>query len=79
MLLTGHPQTGPGQCSPVHWSGLTIRKAVRVHTHFSAMSALAVFLVVVIVGTAWRLGSLRLASSKSPAARTLGAAMHFQY
>jgi hypothetical protein len=43
------------------------------------MSALGVFLVVVIVGTAWRLGSLRLAASKSPAARTLGAAMHFQY
>jgi hypothetical protein len=50
-----------------------------MHTHFSAVSALGVFLVVLIIGSAWRLGSLRLASSDRPELRTLGAAMHFQY
>lgn len=60
--------------------GVPLRKGgVRVHTHFSAMSALGVFLVVLIVGTAWRLGSYRLAASTRPAARNLAAAMHFQY
>lgn len=50
-----------------------------MHTHFSAMSALGVFLVVLIVGTAWRLGAYRLAASKRPEFRNLGAAMAFQY
>jgi hypothetical protein len=50
-----------------------------MHTHFSALSALGVFLVVLIVGTAWKLGALRLAASKRPAVRTAGAAMLFQY
>jgi len=49
------------------------------HTHFSAISALGVFLVVLIVGSVWRLGAYRLASSDNPAARNLGAAMSFQY
>lgn len=49
------------------------------HTHFSAISALGVFLVVLIVGTAWRLGSLRLCASSRPELRNLGAAMSFQY
>lgn len=50
-----------------------------MHTHFSAMSAIGVFLVVLIVGTAWRLGSARLAASNRAELRNLGAAMHFQY
>jgi len=50
-----------------------------MHTHFSAMSAIGVFLVVLIVGTAWRLGAYRLASSNRAELRNLGAAMSFQY
>lgn len=49
------------------------------HTHFSAISALGVFLVVLIVGTAWRLGAYRLACASRPELRNLGAAMSFQY
>jgi len=54
-------------------------KGGTMHTHFSAMSAIGVFLVVLIVGTAWRLGSLRLAASNRPELKNLGAAMAFQY
>lgn len=50
-----------------------------MHTHFSAMSAIAIFLVVLIIGTTWRLGSHRLAASSRPELRNLGAAMAFQY
>lgn len=50
-----------------------------MHTHFSALSALGVFLVVLIVGTAWRLASHRLASSDRPGLRCMGAAMTYQY
>lgn len=50
-----------------------------MHTHFSAMSAVGVFLVVLIVGTAWRLGSFRLAASNRPELARLGQAMGFQY
>lgn len=50
-----------------------------MHTHFSALSAVGVFLVVLIVGTAWRLGSYRLAASRRQGLRNLGAAMSFQY
>lgn len=50
-----------------------------MHTHFSAMSALGVFLVVLIVGTAWRLGAYRLTASQRPELQQLGAAMAFQY
>lgn len=50
-----------------------------MHTHFSAMSALGVFLVVLIVGTAWRLAAYRLASSDRSELNRLGAAMSFQY
>lgn len=49
------------------------------HTHFSAITALGIFLVVLIVGTAWRLGSARLASSDRVELRNIGAAMYFQY
>lgn len=50
-----------------------------MHTHFSAMSALGVFLVVLMVGTAWRLASCRLAASDRSELKNLGAAMSFQY
>lgn len=50
-----------------------------MHTHFSAMSALGVFLVVLIVGSAWRLAGWRLAASKRAGASHLGHAMLFQY
>jgi hypothetical protein len=50
-----------------------------MHTHFSAMSALGVFLVVLIVGTAWRLSTHRLMASDRPALKNLGAAMSYQY
>lgn len=50
-----------------------------MHTHFSALSAIGVFLVVLIVGSAWRLGAYRLAASDRAAFKNLGAAMSFQY
>lgn len=50
-----------------------------MHTHFSAITALGVFLGVLIVGTAWRLSAYRLAASERPEWRNLGAAMSFQY
>lgn len=50
-----------------------------MHTHFSAISALSIFLVVLIIGTVWRLGAYRLASSNRPELRNLGTAMAFQY
>lgn len=50
-----------------------------MHTHFSAMSAIGVFLVVLIVGTAWRLGSYRAMASKRAGLRNFGQAMAFQY
>ena len=51
----------------------------RVHTHFSAMSAIGVFLVVLIVGSAWRLSAYRLMASGNQTGRTIGQAMIFQY
>jgi hypothetical protein len=57
-----------------------MRKAAGpLHTHFSAMSAIAIFLVVLMLGTIWRLGAYRLASSNRPELRNLGTAMAFQY
>lgn len=50
-----------------------------MHTHFSALSALGVFLVVLIVGSAWRLGAYRLMASSRPELRNAGQAMIFQY
>lgn len=50
-----------------------------MHTHFSALSALGVFLVVLIVGSAWRLASYRLIASDRPELEALGSAMAFQY
>lgn len=53
--------------------------AAIMHTHFSALSALGVFLVVLIVGTAWKLGAYRLGAARSQWARNASAAMLFQY
>jgi len=50
-----------------------------MHTHFSAVAALGVFLVVLILGSAWRLTAYRLASADRQELRNLGAAMAFQY
>jgi len=50
-----------------------------VHAHFSALSALNTFLAVLLVGTAWRLGSLHLAASPHPGLSRVGQAMAFQY
>jgi hypothetical protein len=50
-----------------------------VHTHFSALSAIGVFLVVLIVGTAWRLAAYRLMASNRLELRNAGQAMIFQY
>lgn len=50
-----------------------------MHTHFSALSALGIFLVVLIVGSAWRLAGYRLAASQKPALSSLGGAMLWQY
>lgn len=50
-----------------------------MHTHFSAMHAVNVFIGVLIIGSVWRLATYHLAAANSPAARNLGAAMSFQY
>ena len=50
-----------------------------MHTHFSAVSALSVFLVVLILGSAFRLVTVRLAASSRPELRNLASAMSFQY
>lgn len=50
-----------------------------MHTHFSAVSAIQIFLAVVIVGTGWRLVSQHLAASKSPRVQYIGQAMSYQY
>lgn len=50
-----------------------------MHTHFSAMAALNLFLGVLIVGTLWRLSSYHLIASKNDGLSHLGKAMAFQY
>lgn len=50
-----------------------------MHSHFSALTALNVFLAVIIVGSLWRLVSLRLVASPRAELRNLGTAMAFQY
>ena len=50
-----------------------------MHSHFSALTALNVFLAVLMVGTLWRLASYRLAASPRAEFRNLGTAMAFQY
>lgn len=63
-------------------SGQKITRSVevgRVHSHFSGLNALNVFLAVLMVGTLWRLASYRLAASPRTELRNLGTAMAFQY
>jgi hypothetical protein len=50
-----------------------------MHTHFSVMSAMQVFLCVLVIGTLWRLGTLHLAASRNENLAHLGKAMGFQY
>lgn len=50
-----------------------------MHTHFSALSALGVFLVVLVVGSVWRLAGWRLAASPRAEFANVGRAMLFQY
>jgi len=50
-----------------------------MHTHFSALSALGIFLVVLIVGSAWKLSAYRMAAARSTWVRNASAAMLFQY
>lgn len=50
-----------------------------MHSHFSGLTAVNVFLAVLIVGSVWRLASHRLCASPRQELRSLGAAMAFQY
>lgn len=50
-----------------------------MHTHFSAMAALNLFLAVLIVGTAWRLASYHAIASDNESVSHLGKAMAFQF
>lgn len=50
-----------------------------MHTHFSAMAALNIFLAVLIVGTLWRLASYHMVASKNESVSHIGKAMGFQY
>lgn len=50
-----------------------------LHTHFSGVAALHVFLAVLIVGTPFRLIALHLAASGNPKVSALGQALLFQY
>lgn len=50
-----------------------------MHTHFSALTALNVFLAVLIVGTLWKVVALHLTASANPRISAAGQAMAFQY
>lgn len=50
-----------------------------MHTHYSAVNALNIFLVVLIVGTLWRLSAAHLCASNNSKINYLGKAMSFQY
>ncbi len=50
-----------------------------MHTHFSATNALSIFLVVLVMGTLWRLLASHLVVSSNPFANQVGSAMIFQY
>ncbi len=50
-----------------------------MHTHFSAMTALNVFLAVLIMGTLWRLASFHAVASTNETVAHVGKAMGFQY
>jgi len=50
-----------------------------VHTHFSALAAVNIFLAVLIVGTVWRVVALHLTASPNHRISAFGQAMAFQY
>lgn len=50
-----------------------------MHTHASVMTAASVFLLVLIMGSLWRLASYHLVASPNPTVSHLGKAMGFQY
>ena len=50
-----------------------------MHTHFSAVMALNIFLAVLIVGTLWRLTTYHLIASDNEFAQHAGRAMAFQF
>jgi hypothetical protein len=50
-----------------------------MHTHFSAMAALNIFLAVLIVGTLWRLACYHLIAADNPTLNHLGRAGAQQY
>lgn len=50
-----------------------------MHTHFSATMALGTFLMVLLLGSLWRLIAAHLAGSKNETLNQLGAAMANQY
>lgn len=50
-----------------------------MHTHFSAMAALNIFLAVLIMGTLWRLASYHMVASKNDSVAHVGKAMGFQF
>lgn len=50
-----------------------------MHTHFSVMSAMQVFLAVLVIGTASRLVAYHLVASQNENISHLGKALAFQY
>lgn len=50
-----------------------------MHTHGSAVFALTVFFLVLVVGSAWRLAGYHLANNGDARLSHLGRAMLFQY
>lgn len=54
-------------------------KGPPMHTHFSVLAAVSVFLPVLFIGTMWRLASLHLAASSNQRISQAGQAMAFQY
>ncbi len=50
-----------------------------MHTHFSAVAALNIFLAVLIMGTLWRLACYHLIASSNETAQHIGRAGSFQY
>lgn len=50
-----------------------------MHTHFSAVAALNIFLAVLIMGTLWRLACYHLIASDNDVLAHIGRAGAFQY
>lgn len=50
-----------------------------MHTHFSVVNGVMIFLTVVVVGTAWRLVASHLIVNQTDFCTPIGEAMLFQY